>query len=70
MSIDEIGQLVRGRRKQFHLTQLDLSEMADISHNTIRKIERGETNPTVDVLSKLGNVLGFPVELVIPHTIN
>ncbi len=44
--------------------------MADVSHNTIRKIELGRANPTVGVLSKLGKVLGFRLELNIPHTIN
>jgi transcriptional regulator with XRE-family HTH domain len=69
MSIQEIGALVRERRNLFRLTQLDLAEMTGVSHNTIRKIERGQTNPTVEVLSKLGEVLGFQIELTIPHTI-
>jgi len=69
MSIKEIGALVRERRKLFQLTQQDLSEMTEVSHNTIRKIERGKANPTIEVLLKLGRVLGFQVDLKIPHTI-
>ena len=70
MSIDEIGQLIKTRRKLFRLTQLDLAEMTGVSHNTIRKIERGKANPTIEVLSKLGTVLGYQIDLNIPHTPN
>jgi len=64
-----MGTLIAQRRKLFTLTQDDLAEMAGISANSVRKIERGQTNPTVEILLKLGQVLGFRIELTIPHTI-
>lgn len=69
MTIEEIGTLVSQRRKLFTLTQDDLAEMASVSSNTVRKIERGQTNPTVEILLKLGDVLGFRMELTVPHSI-
>jgi transcriptional regulator with XRE-family HTH domain len=69
MTVEEIGTLVGQRRKLFTLTQDDLAKMAGISANSVRKIERGQTNPTVETLLKLGEVLGFRIELTIPHTI-
>lgn len=69
MSIETIGTLVSERRKLFGLTQDDLAEMADISPNTVRKVERGQANPTVETLLSLGRILGFQLELTIPHTL-
>lgn len=69
MTILDIGILVSQRRKLFKLTQEDLAEMANISPTSVRKIERGQTNPTVEILLKLGEVLGFRIELTIPHTL-
>ncbi|MFK8165236.1 MAG: helix-turn-helix domain-containing protein [Lewinella sp.] len=69
MTTKEMGTLIAQRRKLFTLTQDDLAEMAGISANSVRKIERGQTNPTVEILLKLGQVLGFRIELTILHTI-
>ncbi len=69
MTAKEIGDLVTERRKLFGLTQDDLAEMADVSPNTVRKVERGKANPTVETLLSLGSILGFQLELKIPHTI-
>lgn len=58
-----IGQTIRERRKELAITQPDLSELAGISKNTLYKLERGEGNPSLDVLTKLANVLGMEIKL-------
>lgn len=58
-----IGQRLRERRKSLRLTQRELAAYAELSHNTIYKIERGQANPTLGVLLKLADVLGLELSL-------
>ena len=58
-----IGEALRKRRKSLKITQPDLAELAKISVNTLYKIERGEGNPTLDVLEKITDVLGLEIKL-------
>jgi transcriptional regulator with XRE-family HTH domain len=63
MTASEIGVQIKERRKVLRITQPDLAEMADISINTLYKIERGQANPTVQVLNKIADILGMEVKL-------
>ena len=63
MLINEIGKSIKLRRKALKITQTDLSQLANISINTLYKIERGQTNPTIDVIEKITNVLGLEIIL-------
>jgi len=65
MTIKEIGLAIRERRQVFEIIQTDLAEMAQVSINTLYKIERGEANPSVKVLNKLAEVLGMELSLSI-----
>ncbi len=56
-----IGKSIKERRKGLRVTQTQLAELAGISVNTLYKIERGQTNPTLDTLTKIANVLGMEV---------
>lgn len=58
-----IGEQIRQRRKQLKITQPDLAEIAGVSTNTLYKIERGQANPTMDVLYKIIEVLGMELTL-------
>ncbi|WP_210416896.1 helix-turn-helix domain-containing protein [Echinicola soli] len=63
MTINEIGNSIRERRKMLGITQSDLAEMAQISINTLYKIERGEANPSIRVLNKIANILGLEISI-------
>ncbi|UCS93867.1 helix-turn-helix domain-containing protein [Echinicola marina] len=65
MTINEIGNSIRERRKMLDITQPDLAEMAQISINTLYKIERGEANPSVRVLNKIANILGLEISIAV-----
>lgn len=65
MDVLEIGTTLKDRRKVLRITQPDLADMAGISVNTLYKIERGQANPTVDILNKLADVLGLELKLVV-----
>ncbi len=58
-----IGQIIKERRKELRITQPDLAELADVSLNTIYKLERGQSNPSIEILTKLADVLGMEVKL-------
>lgn len=65
MLVSEIGQAVKKRRKTLGIAQPHLAELAGVSVNTLYKIERGEANPTLQVVAKLADVLGMELQLTV-----
>lgn len=63
MLINTIGQSIKNRRKELRITQPHLAELAQISTNTIYKLERGQGNPSLDTVNKLADVLGMELKL-------
>ena len=68
MGNNVIGKTIQQRRKELKITQSSLAELAEISINTLYKIERGEANPTLDVLQKIADVLGLELTLITKKT--
>ncbi|MEO8514983.1 MAG: helix-turn-helix transcriptional regulator [Ignavibacteria bacterium] len=58
----EIGKSIKKRRQELRITQLHLAELAGISKNTLYKLERGQSNPTLDIIFKLADVLGMEIK--------
>jgi y4mF family transcriptional regulator len=63
MVVEQIGQIIKERRKVLKITQPHLAELAEVSKNTLYKLERGQSNPTIDVLVKLTEVLGLEIKI-------
>ncbi len=63
MSITILGETIKKRRKELKITQPHLAELAKVSTNTLYKLERGQGNPSFDVLNKLAEVLGLELIL-------
>jgi y4mF family transcriptional regulator len=63
MLFKQLGIQLKDRRKALGITQPHLAELADISVNTLYKIERGQANPTLEILQKLTDVLGLDIIL-------
>jgi y4mF family transcriptional regulator len=63
MLANTIGKTIKDRRKELGITQPHLAELANISTNTLYKLERGQGNPSLDVLYKLAEVLGLELKL-------
>lgn len=59
----QLGETIKRRRKELGITQPHLAELADISTNTLYKLERGQSNPSLEVLNKLVEVLGMEIKL-------
>lgn len=63
--MNDIGDSIKMRRKEFGLTQAKLAELSHVGINTLTQIERGEGNPTVRVLERVLNILGMQLTISI-----
>ena len=57
------NQILTARRSA-GLTQVDLASRSGIGQSEISRIERGEGNPTVETLSRLGRSLKLELQFV------
>lgn len=62
-----IGKSIKERRKTLRVTQPELAKLANISVNTLYKIEREKANPTLETLTKIADVLGMEVTLQVKN---
>ena len=61
-----IGEQIRTYRKKAGLTQEKLAEKADLHHNFIGEVERGNQDISLGSLVKVANALGIRVsELIV-----
>lgn len=61
--ISQIGKKLKKLRKQKGLSQDRLSKLADISYNTVIKLESGGiANPSINTLQKLTKALNVSVD--------
>lgn len=63
MKTEELGNLLRQRRKLAKITQRDLAELSGLAVHTLSDLESGKGNPTLEVLSKLCAVLGLEIRV-------
>jgi y4mF family transcriptional regulator len=69
MSAKQLGETIKNRRKELSITQPHLAELATVSTNTLYKLERGQGNPSLEVLNKLAEVLGMELTLSVKRNI-
>ncbi len=67
MLVKHLGEVIRNRRKELSITQPHLAEIAQVSTNTLYKLERGQGNPSLEVLNKLADVLGMELTLEVKN---
>jgi len=61
-----IGKNIKKLREQKRISQDRLSKLADISSNTIAKLELDDSsNPTIDTLKKIADALNVKIEQLI-----
>lgn len=62
-SISTIAKNIKKLRKKKGLSQDKLSKLADISHNTVIKIESGAIqSPTIDTAQKIAKAFGVRLD--------
>ena len=65
MKIEELGKLIKHRRKVLGLTIRDLADLAGMSKTTISQIESGVGNPTFQVLQNIFEYLNLEIKVKI-----
>jgi y4mF family transcriptional regulator len=63
--VEELGNIIKERRKSLSVTQRELAALAGVGINTLTKIERGEANPSLKVVMSLLNTLGLEMDIKI-----
>lgn len=67
MNIDSrkarIGNIIQSRRKARRIAQDQLADIAGISTRTLRDIEKGIANPTLETLLRISEVLGMEIKI-------
>ena len=64
MSAEQLGQVLRERRKLAKITQKDLADLSGLAVHTLSDLESGKGNPTFEVISKVCAVLGLDLQIV------
>ena len=54
----ELGERIRKRRQERHLTQEAFAELVGVSVNTVSRIEGGQTAMSIETFKKMAQVLG------------
>lgn len=58
MSLTKTGKYVKEMRKQYHLTQSDLSEKSGVGLRFVRDLEQGKTTLRMDKVNQVLNLFG------------
>lgn len=61
MNKNEIGKIIRERRRFLKITQKDFAEIVGLSLRNFIDIENGKANPTLDALQKITDALGLQI---------
>lgn len=65
MNYQEIGEVIKDRRKSLNITQSTLAALADVGLNTLVAIERGNGNPKLLTLLALLDTLGLKIDVLL-----
>lgn len=65
-----LKEIIKNRRNILGISQNDLSEISGIGLRTLKEIERGKGNPTLEVLNRLAEVLGLELLLTVKKVNN
>lgn len=63
MHILDLRKTIKERRKVLGINQKQLSELTEIGLRTIKGLEAGKTNPTLNTISTILDVLGLTLEI-------
>jgi transcriptional regulator with XRE-family HTH domain len=65
MKTEELGKIIRARRKVLNLTIGELSAYTGFSRTTISDIELGKTNPRLDIITEIFRFLNLEMKIEI-----
>lgn len=65
MNNQEIGKIIKERRKSLNITQSILASLAGVGLNTLVAIERGNGNPKIQTIMAILDTLGMKIEMTL-----
>ena len=65
MHLDQLVATLNQRREVLGVTQEQLAELSDVGLRTLKALESKKSNPTLETLTKLADVLGMELKLVV-----
>ncbi|MHA8108181.1 helix-turn-helix transcriptional regulator [Aquirufa sp. A-Brett2-W8] len=68
MHLNNLIETLKKRRIRLQVTQETLSLLTGVSLRTIKQLEAGKGNPTLETIQKLADVLGLELRLEIKNT--
>ena len=68
MHLNNIIETLKKRRIRLQVTQETFALLTGVSLRTIKQLEAGKGNPTLETIQKLANVLGLELQLEIKNT--
>ena len=68
MHLNNILETLKKRRIRLQVTQETLALLTGVSLRTIKQLEAGKGNPTLETIQKLADVLGLELQLEIKNT--
>ena len=64
-----IGKVIKERRALLGISQQDLSDYSGVGISTVKDLERGVGNPSIDTLKKILDVVGLEMILQVKQTV-
>ena len=56
-------EIIKNRRKFLKISQIELADIAGISRRSLQEIESGKSNPGINQLAKILEVLGLEMKI-------
>lgn len=69
MLFEQLGNNIKERRNTLGITQKHLAELAEVSVNSIVKIENGQMNPSIKMVERIAEILGMELILQVKKVI-
>jgi len=70
MTKEELGQIIKERRKIMSMSQSQLANYTGLSVVTLSQIESGKANPSFDTLNEIFHFLNLEMLVVVKNTLN
>lgn len=65
----DIGKVIKERRALLKISQQDLSDYSGVGISTVKDLERGIGNPSIETLKKILDVVGLEMVLQVKQTV-
>ena len=65
----DLGKVIKESRALLGISQQDLSDYSGVGISTVKDLERGVGNPSIDTLKKILDVVGMEMILQVKQTV-